>query len=184
MEYQDNQGQQYEEQPNYGYSPIVQRSDKADLLDKINPDAIVEVLRHKMMGEEFINGGWVKIPELQGRALSRTGAWDISNLMLAASSQNVSLSKLNDHEIRERCLSIAKTAQLMCLRNWRDYGIKGTDQLNFVNDILMSNTLITLKQPENGGIRELLKGTTQEHRMHSTIDEKRGFSLFSRKRGN
>lgn len=183
MEYQEQGQQEYVDSGSYAYPPIMQRNDKADMIDKIKPDLIVEVLRHKLMGEEFINGKWIRIPELQGRAISLVGAWDIANLMLSASSQNVSLSKLDNNLIRERCLSIAKTAQLMLLRNWREYGIRGTDQMYFVNDIVMSNTLITLKQPEGGGIRDLIKGTTHEQKIQSSVDQRSGFSLFNRKRG-
>lgn len=140
----------------------VPRSDKADILDKINPDRIVETIRHKLMGEDFIGSKWVKIAHLQQRALTDVGAWDIANLMLPVSSPNVSISKLTDAEIKARSLSIAKTAQHMCLKNWKEYGIKGTDQLEFVHQIVFSNTFITLKQPQDGGIRDLIKGIAQE----------------------
>jgi len=166
----------------YSYPPTVPRSDKADIIDKIRPDLIVEIIRHKLMGEELINGRWESIPDLQDRAISKKGAWDISNLMLSASSQNVSLSKLTDNEIRNRTLSIVKTAQYMCLKNWKEYGIKGTDQLRYIHEIVMSNTFITLKQPEGEGIRKLLMGTTQEQRQVIQTEEKRGFSLFSKNR--
>lgn len=158
------------------------RSDKADLLDKIKPDKIVEEIRHKLMGEHFIGNKWIPIPELQPRALTKVGAWDISNLMLTVSSQNVALSKLNDHEIRERTLSLVKSVQHMLLTNWKEYGIKGVDQLEFVHQIVMSNTFITLKQPENGGIRDLIKNTTNENR-NVTMDERGGrFSNILKRR--
>ena len=79
--------------------------------------------------------------------------------MLPASSQNVAMTKLNANQIKCRLLNIAKTAQRMCLRNWKEYGIKGTDQLRFVHEIVFSNTFITLKQPEGEGIRRMLKDT-------------------------
>jgi len=159
------------------YPPMqATRSDKADILDKIKPDLIVEIIRHKLMGEELINGKWTKIDVLQERAISPVGAWDISNLMLGASSQNVALSKLTNEEIRARALSIAKTAQNMCLKNWKEYGIAGTDQLEFVHQIIFTNTFITLKQPQDGGIRDLIKGTTSEQRqVVSQEDNRRGF---------
>ena len=132
------------------------------------------------MGEELVNGKWLKNKILQARAISAVGAWDIANLMLGASSQNVALSKLTNEEIRARSLSIARTAQNMCLKNWKEYGIKGTDQLEFIHQILFTNTFITLKQPQDGGIRDLIKGTTQEQRMvSSSEDTRRGF--FRRK---
>lgn len=159
------------------YPPMVSsNSDKADLLDKIRPDLIVETLRHKLMGEQEINGKWVQLDSLKNRAVSEVCAWDMANLMLSVSSQNIALSKLTNDEIRERTLSIVTTAQHMLLKNWKEYGIKGTDQLEFVHQIVMSNTFITLKQPEGGGIRDLLKGTTQEQRsVISQEQPRRGF---------
>jgi hypothetical protein len=132
-------------------------SEKADLLDKIQPTKIIDILFHRLMGETDIDGEWIKDPQLSSRALTKKGAWDIITIMIPVSSQNVSLSKLKDHEIRARALSIAKTTQEMCLRNWREYGIKGADQLRFIHEIVFSNTFITLKQPEGEGIRNMIK---------------------------
>ncbi len=145
---------------------IIEASEKADLLDKINPDAIVEIIRNKLMGKEFIDGKWVTINALQPRALTQLGAWDISNLMLAVSSKNVSISNLKDSEIKKRVLNICKQAQFMCLKNWKEYGITGVDQLGFVHEIVFSNTFITLKQPMNEGVRKMLMGTIREQRSY------------------
>jgi len=142
-------------------------TDKADLLEKIRPDLIVEVIRNRLLGKELVDGSWVKQEYLQERALTEKGAWDIANLMLGVSSQNVSISKLKDEEIRERALSIAKTAQYMCLKNWKEYGIKGADQLFFIHELVFSNTFITLKQPEGEGIRKMLMGTMSEQTLKS-----------------
>lgn len=141
------------------------RSEKADLLDKIKPSLIVEEIRQRLMGKDFIKGKWEAVEELQDRALTKKGAWDLANLMLPVSSQNVSISKLDDRTIRQRVAGICRTAQYMCLKNWKEYGILGTDQLYFVNEILYSNTLVTLKQPENAGIQNLLKGIIHEQRV-------------------
>ena len=147
----------------YRYAPpTANPSDKADLLDKIKPDLIVNIIMHKLQGEEMINGKWIKNPLLKDRAISFNGAWDIANIMLGVSSQNVSLSKLNDKEIRARTLEIVETVQEMCLKNWKEYNLMGTDQLKFIHQIVMSNTFITLKQPEGEGIRNLIKGVRSE----------------------
>lgn len=139
--------------------PLSLPSERADLLDKIQPNLVVTTLFHMLMGEVDVNGTWIKDPELQPRALTKLGAWDIATLMTPVSSQNVSLSKLKDNEIRARALSIARTAQESCLRNWKEYGITGNDQLRFVHEIVFSNSFITLKQPEGEGIRKLIKDT-------------------------
>ena len=141
----------------YGNAPPLAIQDsKADLLDSIQPNKIIEVIFHRLLGENLINGKWIKVPEMKGRSLTVQGAWDIATLMTPVSSQNVSLSKLKDSEIRARALSIAKTNQKMCLRNWKEYGIKGTDTLSFAHELVFSNTFITLKQPEGAGLRNFV----------------------------
>jgi len=165
---------------------IYQPAEKSDLLEKLNPSEIVEIIRNKLMGKELNQktGLWIFVPALQKRALTELGAWDLANLMLPASSRNVSVSKLKDEEIRKRVLNLCRQAQVMCLRNWKEYGIKGTDQLNFVHQIIITNSLVSLKQPQDEGIRKLLMGTMSEQRQVSEMGEtpqKRGLSgLFRR----
>ena len=161
-----------EQTPATNYPPtIIHQGDKADLLEKIRPDEIVEIIRNRLMGKEFLNDKWETVKALKERSLSEVGAWDISNLMLCVSSRNVSLSKLKDDEIKKRTLNICKQAQVMALKNWKEYGIKGTDQLGFIHEIIMSNTLITLKQPEGEGIRKMLMGTMSEQRTFIGSDQ-------------
>jgi len=161
---------------------MIKQSEKADLLDRIRPDAIVEVIQNKLMGKQFKNGEWVDNLELKKRALTEQGAFEIANLMLSVSSQNVSISKLKDDEIKKRTREIVVTAQCMALDNWRDYGIKHCDQLRFIHQIVMSNTLITLKQSEGEGIRKLLMGTIQEQSLNQTANNGGGMlsNLFRR----
>ena len=171
------------EEPTQEFPPMAMPpSDKAELLDKIRPDLIVEKLRHKLMGEEEVNGCWTKLPVLKNRAISETGAWEITNLMLSVSNQNVALSKLKDQEIKARALAIAKQAIKMCLKNWEEWNIRGTDQLGFIHQIVFSNTYITLKQPEAGGIRDLIKNTRTENVSHMSTDKQRfGDGFFKRR---
>jgi len=143
---------------------IIHQGDKADLLEKIRPDEIVEIIRNKLMGKDFVDGRWEYLPELKNRGLTFIGAWEISNLMLPVSSRNVSISKLNEDFIKKRTLNICKTAQKMMLDNWREYGIKSSAQLHFVHELIISNTSITLRQPEGEGIRKMLMGTLSESR--------------------
>ena len=155
--------------PSYIPSGNMVRSDKADLLEKIRPDAIVEIIRHKLLGEEFNDETktWKVNPEFKEFSLSRVGAEQIANLMLGVSSQNVSLSNLKDREIKERVLSICRTAMYLTIENWKEYGIKRSSQFHFIHEIVFSNSLVVLKQPENEGIRKLLAGTIQESRIYS-----------------
>lgn len=164
--------------------PIMSSQEKANLLEQIKPDAIVEIIRHKLMGEERIEGKWKKNPALKDRAVNEVCAWDVANLMLPASSLNVSLTKLSNHEIRRRTLNIVKAVQYLLLRNWEAYEIKGADQFNYVHQIVMTNTFITLKQPDNEGFRNWLGKTSNEQRVYSSQEkEKRGgiLSNFFRK---
>jgi len=161
-----------EEEPMYYPPAQTFVGEKGDLLDKIRPDEIVETIRNKLRGMEFINGSWVQIPALKERALTERGAWDIANLMLSVSSKNVSISNLKDDEIKKRTKAICLQAQLMCLKNWKEYGINGSDQLGFVNEIILSNTFITLKQAQSEGTRKMIMGTVHENRSHAIQEEK------------
>lgn len=168
---------------NYGYYPAsYSYGDKADLLDKIKPEHIVHVYMHHLMGEKFENNVWTKDALLQSRSLSSIGAWEIANLMLSASSQNVTLSNLTDDEIRVRALEIARASIRICLRNWKIYKIRGRDHLEYIFQIVFGNTIVSLKQCQNEGIRALLKGTTSEVRTVNESNEKAGFisNLFRR----
>jgi len=163
-------------------SGSVQRSDKADLLEKIRPDAFIEIIRHKLMGEEYDpkTKKWTPNEAFKDFALTKVGAEQIANLMLSVSTQNVSISFLKDREIKERVLSICKTAQYMALENWIEYGIKRRSQFYFIHEIVFSNSLVVLKQPEGEGIRKLLSGTITENRVYNTNEDKqRGGSIKS-----
>ena len=164
----------YDESPQYipievpSSVPIPQRSDRADLLDKIKPDLIVEVIRHRLLGEELIGGDWIPVKALKEFALTERGAWEISNLMLGVSSINTSISKLKEEVIKQRVRRIARTAQIMMVAHWREYGIKNSSQLHFVHSIVFTNALVVLFQAGDGSIQELLKGTIQENRNINT----------------
>jgi len=136
--------------------PLVIQNERADLLDKLQPARVVEDIRRKLLGQELQNGKWVTLEYMRERAISEVGAWEISLLMLPASSQNVAMTKLDSTQIKNRLINIARTAQKMCLRNWKEYNITGVDKLWFVHEIVFTNTLASLNQPEGEGIRKLL----------------------------
>lgn len=164
-----------------GYYPSYSYGDKADLLDKIKPEHIVHVIKFQFMGYKFENNLWIPDPDLQERALTKIGATEISSLMLPTSSQNSSISKLTDDEIRYRSKEVAVQAIKQCLDNFKAYGIKGRWQLGWIYQIVFSNTFITLKQAQDEGIRSLLKGTTSENRIVQENPSGPGFlaRLFS-----
>ena len=124
--------------------PIPQRIDRADFVDKIKPEQIVEVIRHKLLGEEWNGTKWIKIPALQENALSERGAWEVANLMLGAGSINVSISKLKQEQINQRLRNLTKELLIKMLDNWRDYNINHVSQFYYVKSILFSNALAVL----------------------------------------
>ena len=150
----------------------VEKNDKADLIDKIKPERAAELLRHRLLGEVEENKVWVKHTAFDKFSLSEIGAWQLSNLLLGVASQNTSLSKLNDDEIKMRALSIAQTAQIMCVTNWVDYNIRNASQLRFVHECIFTQTLVVLKQADGASIQELIKGTVTEQRLTAPQTQK------------
>jgi len=161
-----------------------QVSDKADILDKIRPEEIVEIIRNRLMGKELNKKmEWVTNDRLKDNAISELGAWDLSSLMLSVANPNVSISKLKDKEIRRRAYNIMKTAIKMMLVNWKSYKITNTAQITFIAEIVFSMAFITMKQCEGEGIRKMIMGTRQEahHVTEYGLAEKRK-GLFRRRR--
>lgn len=173
----------YYEQPQPNYIPPMEKSDRADIIDKIRPEKVVELLRYKLMGMEGDDKGrWVLNETLQRNAISAVGAWQLSNLVLGVSNSSTPISKLNDKEIKLRAFHLTDTAIKMMLSNWRDYGINNISQIEYVADIIFSISFIVLKQPENEGIRRMITGTRSETHHVQETSEKRGGFLFRRNR--
>lgn len=157
-----------------GSLPMPSRSDRADLIDKIKPEQMVEVIRHRLLGQEFIGNEWRDVPALKDRKLTEVGAWEIANIMLGVSTINISISKFKDVEVKRRALSIAKTVQYNLLENWREYGLRNKAQQYYVHEIVFSNTLAVLKQADEASIQELLKSVVNENRNVNTTTQKEG----------
>lgn len=166
------------------FQPMIMSSDKADLYDKIRPEDIVESIRYLLMGYEYDKnrGAWLFNPHYKNVALSALGAWQLSTLLLPVSNKNVSISKLKDLEIRDRTKILVRTAMKMCLRNWKEYGIRSPEQLFFVKEIILSIAFITLKQPEDAGVRNFIGQVTQESRIVQEQPKKEGYlgAIFRR----
>ena len=158
------------------YQPMIMPSEKADLYDKIRPEEVVEKIKFLLMGYMFNEHTqtWIMNPHLKGLGLTEIGAWQLSTLLLPVSNKNVSISLLKDHEIRERTRYLIRTSMRMCLRNWVEYGIRSPEQLYFVKEIILSVAFITLKHPENAGVRRLIGDVTNEHRMVQETAKKEG----------
>ena len=158
---------------------------KSDLLDQIRPEEVIEQIKQRLMGKEFdtVKGVWVPNPALKNISLTEVGASAITNLIFPASTRNVAISNLNNEEIKNRLLSLVRTAMKMCLDNWEIYGIESISQLYFVKEVVYTNTLVALKQPENEGIRRLLNSVISENRSVSTYGEEKKslLGVFRRK---
>lgn len=140
---------------------------RADMLDKIRPDEIVEIIRNRLMGKELNQKmQWVTNDSLKDNAISEVGAWDLTNLILSVANPNVSISKLDDKEIRRRAFNIMRTAVKMMLANWKKYKITNSAQIGFVAEIVFSVAFITMKQCEGAGVRKMIEGgRTEAHQI-------------------
>jgi hypothetical protein len=136
--------------------PLAMPSERADVIDKVQPKNVVEDIRQRLLGKEKVKGRWVDNPFMKERRMSEVGAWEICSLMTPASSQNTALTKFNSNQIKNRLLNIAKTAQFMCLRNWQEYNMKGVDKFWFVHEVVFTNSMASLNQPEGEGMRKFI----------------------------
>jgi hypothetical protein len=157
-------------------------SDKADIIDKIRPEKVVELLRRRLMGEvqDSQTGKWAKHPALQKNSLNESGAWDLANLMLAVSNPNTSISKLDDKTIRRRAYEIMNAGVKKMITHMKDYGITNIAQLNYVSEILFSVSFITMKQADNEGIRKMITSIRTENHNITSMDKDTKRSLFKK----
>lgn len=151
------------------YQPTIMSSEKADLYDKINPSDVVTTIKYQLMGYQFdpAKRVWEKNLAMQHICLTETGATQIATFMLPLSSKNVSITNLKSDEIQARIKSLIRELMYTCLRNWKEYGMKTQAHFQIVKSVVLSNTFITLKQPENAGVRKFMQGTTQEQHLIS-----------------
>lgn len=170
--------EQYEEQA--PAMPMGYSGDKASIIEKINPNEIVEILRNKLMGkvENYQTGAWEVNSLLKDNAISEVGAWDLSNLMLSVLNQNTSLSKLDDKTIRLRAYAVTETSVKMMISNWIEYKITNRAQINFISEILYSLTFITLKMADKEGIRRMIMGMYSESKNISEYGTESKKKLF------
>lgn len=161
----DEQEYEYINVPQQGV-PIPQRNDRADLIERIKPDAIVEFIRQRLLGKEWDESSkkWIVNPALKDNALTEAGAAQVANLMLGTSSINTTISRYKEDVIQARLRGITNELMVMLVGNWNKFGIKNTAQFYFVYSIVFSNALAVLSQAGGGSIQELLKGTVTENR--------------------
>ena len=182
MEQQQTQQQEFMYPPASGY---MHQDNKADLLDKIRPEETTEEIKQRLMGKEWnpIKEQWVLNPALKDMALTEVGASSIATLIFPTCSRTSSLSNLDEKIIWNRWLEVIRTLEKNILDNWSEWNIQTIAQIYWVSSIVKSAVLISLKQPENEGIRRLINSTIQENRSVNTYgEEKRGIlGLFRKK---
>jgi len=159
-------------------------SGKADLLDKINPDAIVEEIKKRLMGMDINRRTmrWEFKNSLKDKSVSDVCANDMATLILSVSNRNVSISKLKDIEIRKRAYNIMVSAIKMLITNWGNYKITNTAQIDYVAEIVFSLAFITMKQSEGEGIRKMVVGSRQETHVSTDTDTQTKRGMFGRRR--
>jgi len=139
-----------------GGVPMPQHNDRAELIDRINPQSVVEATRHMLMGEEWDGNAWVKVKALEGRSLTAVGAWEISSQLQGVANIATTISKYKESVIKERLKRISFNTQIQLLSNFREYGIKNVAQFYFVHNIVFSVALAVLSQAGEGSIQDLL----------------------------
>ena len=178
----EQQMEEYDVQSPIGAYPV-DGTGRADLLDKIRPEKVIEVIKNKLMGRELDlrTNKWVENKLLSEDAVSELCANDMSILILSVSNPNTSISKLKDQEIRKRAYSIMETSISMLLTNWEKYELTNASQLSYVSDIVYSLVFITMKQADNEGIRKMIVGTRSEiHQVQETPNQNK--SMFGRRK--
>ena len=172
----EQQEEALESMDNNYYKPTIMGSEKSDLYDKIRPEDVIESMKYLLMGYEFSKqkGEWIFNSVYKNVAMSKLGAWQIATMLLAVSNKSTSISSLKDGDIRARTKAMVRTGEKMCLRNWREYGIRSADQYFFIKEIILSISFIMLKQPEGAGVRKFIQGVSSENRIIQEQPKKEG----------
>lgn len=159
----------YASQPDPNIGPMMMSSTpvKSDILDKINPDEVVEMLYHKLKGEELVNGDWRQVRN--DGVMTDEGARRISNLMLAVSNKNTPLCNLTPEETSARVINVCDDALRIMLENRKKFGITSIGQMYEIHSIVFSIVKMAMNQPQNNGIRNLLNHILYENRNYTNV---------------
>lgn len=157
-----------------GGVPMPQHNDRAELIDRINPQNVVEQTRHMLMGEEWDGNSWVKVEALKDRSLTAVGAWEISSQLQGVANIATTISKYKESVVKERLKRISFNTQIQLLSNFREYGIKNIAQFYFVHNIVFSVALAVLSQAGDGSIQDLLGKIKSENTSISSNQPEHG----------
>lgn len=181
----DEPSQQQVMMPPPSGSTNIYPDSKGDLLEKIQPEKAVEVIKQTLMGKTWNEetGKWEENIALKNNALTESGAMMVAGLIYPACSQNAALSDLKEEKITKRICNIKETLLRELLDNHLDWGIKSQAQIYYIADIAHTIIWVSLTQSEREGIRRLLNSTISESRNVNTYGEERGLfgGIFRRK---
>lgn len=183
---QEQNQQQTQTQQRSAPVPNTNKTDRADFVEKIKADLIIDTFRNLLMGKEKVNGKWVQNKGMKDLALSDEGAFFISNQMLALSNMNIQISKIPEDRVRKRLYQLQKEILFSCLGNWEKFGIKNKSQFYFIKSVTFTNALGVLYQAAGGSLQLLFGDILSQNNTVREEPEKTGriksiVGAFSRK---
>jgi hypothetical protein len=162
--------------------PYVNKADRADMMIQMKPEQVVEMIRMKLLGKEWVKNKWEDVGYLTGHSLTNLGAWKVTDQLLAIANTSTMTTKLADHEIKRRLRSVSKTLVVSMIKNWRSWGLKDVSMIGQVKEIVFSVGLVVMKQSEDATVLDFFGKTKSESAIYT--DQNRKDSLRDKfKRG-
>ena len=157
--------------PSGGGVPMPGRSDRADLVDKISPAAVVELARHLLQGEDWNGSKWIKVPALQEESLTEIGAWKIAAELQGIANVSTMTSKYKEETIKARLQRLTENVQIQLVGHWTAYGVKNKAMFYSVHNLIFSICMAVLFQAGEGSIQDLL-GKIKSENTNINTDKK------------
>lgn len=134
---------------------------QAIILQQIDPKKVVNEVLLELSGlKENSDGDFVRIRKPY---MNRRGLDNIRIRMKATINQNTIMSSLEDKDIRNLMLQLARDLAFDIALNWQEYGIRDRAICNTVMNIILLNSFIALKRSEGQNEKRFLKGIAFEN---------------------
>lgn len=134
---------------------------QAIILQQIDPKKVVNEVLMELSGlKEDSEGNLIRIRKPY---MNRRGMDNIRIRMKATINQNTIMSSLDDKDIRNLMLQLARDLAFDIALNWQDYGIRDRAICNTVMNIILLNSFIALKRSEGQNEKRFLKGIAFEN---------------------
>ena len=176
---------QQQQPANYGSVPGARITDTPRFLDTIDPNKSIDLIYHDLKGEVLNNSGnWVQLPELKERALTEEGARKVTSMLRAASTFNMTFSRITKDEVRERLRHLGLEIIKVCIKQQRAFGIHDGAQITYIKSLTMSNTIGTLNQAGEGSLQDVVSGGLIKDNYNAGQEQKKQglfSSIFGRK---